>query len=86
MIGHTCAMTTNHADTTYVAVTDGIMSHEMYESAYKTIITIKRSTEQSTIIINVVLVPQNHFSLFLVLVLHFEIILVSISSSILSSQ
>ena len=36
--------------------------------------------------ISVVLAPQNHFSLVLVLVLYFEIILVSISSSILSSQ
>ena len=34
----------------------------------------------------VVLVPQNHFSLVLVLVLYFEIILVSISSTTLSSQ
>ena len=35
---------------------------------------------------SVVLVPQDHISLVLVLVLHFEIILVSISSSIPSSQ
>ena len=36
--------------------------------------------------ISVVLVPQNHFSLVLVLVLNFEIILVSISSSTSSLQ
>ena len=35
---------------------------------------------------SVVLVPQNHFSLVIVLVVHFEIILVSIISSIPSSQ
>ena len=35
---------------------------------------------------SVVLVPQNHFSLILVIVLHFEIIVVSISSSIPSLQ
>ena len=38
------------------------------------------------VFVSVVLVPQNHFSLILVLVLHFEIILVNISSSIPSSQ
>ena len=35
---------------------------------------------------SVVLVPQNHFSLVLVLVLYFEIILISISSSVPNSQ
>ena len=38
------------------------------------------------LLISDVLVPQNHFSLVLVLVLNFEIILVSISSSTSSSQ
>ena len=46
-------------------------------------LTIASST---TLAISVVIVPQNHFNLVLVLILHFEIILVSISSSIPSSQ
>ena len=38
------------------------------------------------VVISIVLAPQYHFSLVLVLVIHFEIILVSFSSSIPSSQ